>query len=91
MAEEVRNYTRCAGLNSDGNIMVIGCSNAYAVEWLELISVQTARVGIASTLMAMTPILSLPLVRYVLRERVSPRALFGTLVAMAGIAVMLRV
>lgn len=59
--------------------------------WLSLISVQAARVGIASTLMAMTPILSLPLVRYVLRERVSPRALFGTLVAMAGIAVMLLV
>ena len=59
--------------------------------WLALVSVQAARVGIASTLMAMTPILSLPLVRHVFRERISPRTLLGTLVAMAGIAVMMLV
>ena len=39
--------------------------------WLSLIAVQSARVGIASTLMAMTPVLSLPLVPLVFRERVS--------------------
>lgn len=56
--------------------------------WLSLTAVQSARVGIASTLMALTPVLSLPLVRWVLRERISPRALLGTLVAMAGVAMM---
>lgn len=59
--------------------------------WLALVSVQAALVGIASTLMAMPPILSLPLVRHVFRERISPRTLLGTLVAMAGIAVMMLV
>ena len=59
--------------------------------WLALVSVQAALVGIASTLMAMPPILSLPLVRHVFRERISPRTLLGTLVAMAGIAVIMLV
>jgi drug/metabolite transporter (DMT)-like permease len=56
--------------------------------WLSLIAVQSARVGVASTLMAMTPVISLPLVHWLYHERVSPRAVAGTLVAMAGIAGM---
>lgn len=57
--------------------------------WLSLIAVQSARVGIASTLMAMTPVISLPLVPLVFKERVSLRAVLGTLVAMAGVALMI--
>lgn len=57
--------------------------------WLSLVAVQSARVGIASTLMAMTPVISLPLVPLVFKERVSPRAVLGTLVAMAGVALMI--
>jgi drug/metabolite transporter (DMT)-like permease len=38
--------------------------------------------------MALTPVLSLPIVRFVLKEHVSPRAIAGTLVAMAGVAIM---
>jgi drug/metabolite transporter (DMT)-like permease len=57
--------------------------------WLSFIAVQTTRVGIASTLIAMTPIASLPVVRFYFHERVSPRALLGTFVAMAGVAVMI--
>jgi len=56
--------------------------------WLSLIAVQSARVGVASTLMAMTPVISLPLVHFLYHERVSPRAVAGTLVAMAGVAAM---
>lgn len=57
--------------------------------WLSLVAVQSARVGIASTLMAMTPVISLPLVPFVFKERVSPRAVLGTLIAMAGVALMI--
>lgn len=57
--------------------------------WLSLIAVQSARVGIASTLMAMTPVVSLPLVPLFFKERVSPRAVLGTLIAVAGIALMI--
>ena len=57
--------------------------------WLSLIAVQSARVGIASTLMAMTPVISLPLVPLIFKERVSLRAVLGTLVAMVGVALMI--
>jgi drug/metabolite transporter (DMT)-like permease len=56
--------------------------------WLSLIAVQSSRVGIASTLMAMSPVLVLPLVRLVFHENVSGRAAAGTLVAMSGVALM---
>lgn len=57
--------------------------------WMSLVAVQLARVGIASTLMAMTPVVSLPLVHWVYKERISCRALLGTLVAMVGVAALI--
>jgi drug/metabolite transporter (DMT)-like permease len=59
--------------------------------WLSLIAVQAAPVGVASTLMAMSPVLSLPLVRWIFRERVSSRAILGTLIAMSGVVLMILV
>lgn len=59
--------------------------------WLSLIAIQSARLGIASTLMAMTPVLSLPLVHWYFKEKITRRALLGTLVAVAGVAMMLLV
>lgn len=63
-------------------------SGPFLGVWLSMIAVQSSRVGVASTLMALTPVISLPVVRFVLKERVSPRAILGTLVAMAGVALM---
>ncbi len=57
--------------------------------WLSLIAVQNARLGIASTLMALPPVLLIPLEYALYRRRVSRRALAGTLAAMAGVAVLL--
>lgn len=55
---------------------------------LSLISVAHTTVGIAATLMATVPILMLPLVRFVLKEQVSWRALLGAIVAVAGVAIL---
>lgn len=63
-------------------------SGPFLGVWLSMLAVQAARVGIASTLMALTPVLSLPMVHWVLKERISPRAILGTVVAMAGVALM---
>jgi len=52
--------------------------------WLSLVAVQRAPVGIASTLMALTPIFLLPVGRFVFQERVSRQAVLGTLVAFVG-------
>ncbi len=55
-----------------------------------LVAVQLAPVGIASTLMALTPVLILPLVVFAEHERLSPRAVAGTLLALAGVALIFR-
>ena len=56
--------------------------------WLSLVSVQATYVGIASTLMALTPILVLPILRWWFKEYISPRAVLGTVVALAGVAML---
>lgn len=57
--------------------------------WFSLLAIQYTRLGIAATIMALPPVLMLPLARWWLRERVTGRVILGTLVAFAGIAVLL--
>ncbi len=56
--------------------------------WLSLIAVLHTQAGIAATLMALTPVLVLPLVRGVHGEPVSSRAVLGALVAVGGVALL---
>ncbi|MBC7187608.1 MAG: EamA family transporter [Calditrichaeota bacterium] len=56
--------------------------------WLMLTSVKLTATGIASTLMATTPILIIPVVRVVYKEKPSPRAWVGALVAVAGVGLL---
>jgi drug/metabolite transporter (DMT)-like permease len=60
----------------------------FAGVWLSMVAVQRAPVGIASTLMAMSPIMLIPLSRWAFHERVSPRAVVGTAVALVGAAII---
>ena len=52
--------------------------------WLSLVAVQNAPVGIASTLMALTPIFLLPVATVFFHEQITGRAVAGTVVAFAG-------
>lgn len=56
--------------------------------WVSLIAVNLARVGIASTLMALTPILILPVAHWIFKEKISARAIFGTAIALMGVALI---
>lgn len=56
--------------------------------WLSLIAVQNARLGIASTLMALPPVILIPLEYAFFRQRVSPRGLVGTVIALGGVALL---
>ena len=56
--------------------------------WLSLVAVQNARLGIASTLMALPPVLLIPLAFAAFRQRVSRRGIAGTAVALAGVALL---
>jgi drug/metabolite transporter (DMT)-like permease len=56
--------------------------------WLSLIAVQHAPIGVASTLMSLPPILLIPLAWLIFKERITQRAIVGTALALAGVAVL---
>lgn len=60
----------------------------YIGVYLSLVAVQLTYVGIASTLMALAPIILLPIARWGYREQVSGRAVVGTLVSIAGVTII---
>jgi drug/metabolite transporter (DMT)-like permease len=55
---------------------------------LSLIAIQHAYIGIASTLMALPPIFLIPLSRWFFKEKITPRAVIGTLIALGGVALL---
>ncbi|MFQ5812158.1 MAG: DMT family transporter [Anaerolineae bacterium] len=55
---------------------------------LSLSAVQLTHVGIASTLMSLSPVILLPLAHWLFKERITQRAIVGTAVAMVGVAVI---
>ena len=57
--------------------------------YLSLVAVQAAPVGVASTLMSLPPVFLLPISHVVFGERIGARAVIGTLIAIAGVAILL--
>lgn len=53
-----------------------------------LISISHTKVGIASTIMAMPPIIMLPMVKYYYKEKLSWKSIIGAFIAVAGIAML---
>ena len=56
--------------------------------WLSLIAIQLTRLGIASTLMALPPVLLIPIEYFVYKKPISLRGMVGTAVAIAGVALI---
>jgi drug/metabolite transporter (DMT)-like permease len=56
--------------------------------WLSMLAVQHAHVGIASALMASSPIALIPLGYWIFDERISPRSVGGTIVALVGVTII---
>jgi len=56
--------------------------------WMSLVATDRAPLGIAQTLCSLTPIFILPAVYVLHRERVSPRAAIGAVMAVAGSALL---
>jgi drug/metabolite transporter (DMT)-like permease len=55
---------------------------------LSLVAVQNTTTGVAATIMALTPVVILPVSMVVQKEHVSPRAALGAALAVAGTAVL---
>jgi len=56
--------------------------------WLSLVAIQNTYIGIASTLMALPPIILIPLSHWIFKERITLRAILGTVVAITGVALI---
>lgn len=81
---------RCA---RDGRSMLLLAGGAITGPalgiWLSLVALARIPAGIAATLTSTLPIVILPMVIFVYRERVSWRAAIGAVVAIAGIAILI--
>jgi drug/metabolite transporter (DMT)-like permease len=53
-----------------------------------LIAVENTKVGIAATLMSTMPIIMLPMVKYIYKEKLSWRAITGAVIAVLGVALI---
>jgi drug/metabolite transporter (DMT)-like permease len=53
-----------------------------------LFTVQHAEVWVASTLMALPPVIILPISYFAFREKIGWQAILGTILALAGVAVL---
>lgn len=58
--------------------------------WLSLVAIETAPVGVASTLMSLTPVFLLPVGRILFGEPITYRAIGGTVIALSGAALLFR-
>lgn len=69
---------------------ILGASivGPYLGVWLSLIAIDQAQVGIASTLMALSPIFLIPLAKWVFKEQISFKIAFGTIVALIGVTMI---
>ena len=56
--------------------------------WMSLTASHYAPLGIAQTLASLAPVLILPFARFVLQERITPRAALGALLAVSGCAIL---
>ena len=79
----LREKPRAIGLLALGALMgpVLGVS-------MSLLAVQNTEVGVASTLMALPPVIVLPISYFVFKEKVGWQAVLGTILAITGVAVL---
>jgi len=81
--QELRGKPRIIGLLALGALVgpVLGVSSS-------LLAIQYVEIGIASTLNSLTPVIILPISYFVFKEKISWQAIVGTLLAIAGVAIL---
>ena len=71
-----------------GLLFLVALVGTYGGITLSLVAVEYAKVGIASTLIGMSPVLMLPLVKMLNRETLSWKAISGAWIAVGGVAIL---
>lgn len=55
---------------------------------LSLVAIAHASIGVASTLMSLTPVILLPVSFFLFKEKITPRAIIGTMIALLGVVLL---
>lgn len=76
--------------NHRASLLIIGGSitGPFIAVTLSLIAIQNTEIGIASTIMALTPVFLLPISYFVFNERFGWQTVVGTLLAITGVALL---
>jgi len=80
---DVRGKPNILGLIALGTLVgpVLGVSAS-------LLAVQHAEIGVASTLMALSPVIVLPISYFAYKDKIGWQAIAGTILAIAGVAIL---
>jgi drug/metabolite transporter (DMT)-like permease len=60
----------------------------FAGVWLSMVAITYAQAGVAATLMALMPVMVIPVVRLIYGEKTSARGIIGACTAVAGVAIL---
>ena len=63
-------------------------SGPFAGVWLSMVAITYAQAGVAATLMALMPVMVIPVVRFIYGERTSARGILGACTAVIGVAIL---
>ncbi|MCX6558551.1 MAG: EamA family transporter [Candidatus Aminicenantes bacterium] len=55
---------------------------------LSLVAIAHTHIGVASTLMSLTPVFLLPVSHFLFKERITVRAVIGTMIALLGVVML---
>ena len=78
-----RNDTKALYLTTAGSI-----SGPYLGITFSLLAITYTKVGIAATIMATVPIVMLPILRYIYKEKLTWKSIAGAFVTVAGVAIL---
>lgn len=76
--------------NKKADIVMLGGAifGPFIGVWLSLVAIQYTYVGIASTLMALPPVILIPLSHWIFKERITYLSIIGTIIALCGVVII---
>lgn len=69
-----------------GRVLVASLIGAFLGTWLSVLALKYTYASVAAAMNSTSPLFALPLAAWIMREKISQRALFGSLVAVLGVA-----
>ena len=63
-------------------------SGPFLGVWLSMVAVTYTIAGVAATLMALMPVMVIPVLWFLYRQRTSPRGIVGAVISIAGVAIL---